>query len=104
MVQDRAAAQIEHMTAMVNARRDQEIARLQQQQAAMGHRIEHDRTLRQTQIDQTATAAEQRRKQAELAQDMQKKVYDQMSKVGPAAGLGLGYGGYGGYGAGFGYG
>merc|ERR1719272_590112 len=91
------------MQKMITDRAAAEIARLQQQEQAMKHRIEHDKTVRNTQIEQTATAAEQRRKQAELAKDMHEKVYDQMSKVGPAAGMGYpgaGYGGMGGYGMG----
>merc|ERR1719183_376180 len=96
MIRQRAEAQQQQMEAMVTARKEAELARLEQQRQAMNARIQHDKTLRTAQVDQTAAAAEQRRKQAELAQQMQEKVYEQMSKVGPGAGY-PGFGGYGGF-------
>ena len=74
MIKQRAQQQISFMTAQVEARRDQEIARLQQQQTAMAARIEQDSTMRKAQVEQTANAAEQRRRQAELARDLQQRV------------------------------
>ena len=82
MIKQRAQQQISFMTAQVEARRDQEIARLQQQQTAMAARIEQDSTMRKAQVEQTANAAEQRRRQAELARDMQQKVLRGDRRVG----------------------
>merc|ERR1719498_2316060 len=97
MIRDMAARQIEMQTAQINARKEAEIARIQQQATAQAHAIDQRRQMLDHQVSQRALQLTTHSNQADIFQKSMKDM-PVGSYVPPTMGLGLG-----GYGAGFGY-